>query len=57
LAYAVGALMQIGDLLVPFLPDTATKIHSTFETGVIVDAGVFFPRVYIHTTDPNAPKA
>ncbi len=56
LAYAVGALLQIGDLLVPFLPETAAKIHSTFETGVIVDAGVFFPRVYIHTTDPNAPK-
>ncbi|NCQ54543.1 methionine--tRNA ligase [Candidatus Saccharibacteria bacterium CG11_big_fil_rev_8_21_14_0_20_41_19] len=56
LAYAVGALLQIGDLLVPFLPDTAAKIHSTFETGVIADAGVFFPRIYIHTTDPNAPK-
>ena len=56
LAYAVGALLQIGDLLVPFLPDTAAKIHSTFETGVIADAGVFFPRIYIHTIDPNAPK-
>jgi len=56
LAYAVGALLQIGDLLVPFLPDTAAKIHSTFETGVIADAGVFFPRIYIHTTDPNASK-
>lgn len=56
LAYAVGALLQIGDLLVPFLPDTAAKIHSTFETGIIVDAGVFFPRIYIHTTDPNASK-
>ena len=57
LAYAVGALLQIGDLLVPFLPDTAAKIHSTFETGVIVDSGVLFPRIYSHTTDPNAPKA
>jgi len=57
LAYAVGALLQIGDLLVPFLPDTAAKIHSTFETGVIVDSGVMFPRIYKHTTDPNAPKA
>lgn len=56
LAYAVGALLQIGDLLVPFLPGTAEKIHSTFETGVIVDSGVMFPRIYIHTTDPNATK-
>lgn len=56
LSYSVGALLQIGDLLVPFLPDTAAKIHSTFETGVIVDSGVLFPRKYIHTADPNAPK-
>lgn len=57
LAYAVGALLQIGDLLVPFLPGTAEKIHSTFETGKIVATeGVLFPRVYIHTPNPNAPK-
>jgi methionyl-tRNA synthetase len=57
LAYAAGALLQIGDLLVPFLPDTAAKIHSTFESGVIVDSGVLFPKIYKYTTDPNAPKA
>ncbi len=57
LVYAVGALIQIGDLLIPFLPDTAVKIHSTFETGVIVDSGVIFPKIYLHTVDPNAPKA
>lgn len=56
LAYAVGALLQIGDLLVPFLPETANKIHTTFETGLVVDPGVFFPRIYLHTTDPNAAK-
>lgn len=56
LAYAVGALLQIGDLLIPFLPETANKIHTTFETGVVVDPGVFFPRIYLHTTDPNAAK-
>jgi len=55
LAYAVGALLQIGDLLVPFLPGTAAKIHQTFETGVVVPTeGVFFPRIYIHTPDPHA---
>ncbi len=58
LAYAVGALVQIGDLLVPFLPGTAAKIHQMFETGVVVpNEGVLFPRVYIHTLDPHAPKA
>lgn len=58
LAYAVGALLQIGDLLVPFLPDTAAKIHHIFETGVVIPIdGVFFPRVYIHTTDPHVKKA
>jgi methionyl-tRNA synthetase len=57
LAYAVGALLQIGDLLVPFLPDTAAKIHSTFETGVIVPTEVLFPKIYRHTVDPNSPKA
>jgi len=57
LAYAVAALLQIGDLLVPFLPGTAEKIHQTFETGKInAPDGVLFPRLYIHTSDPNAPK-
>ncbi len=58
LAYAVGALLQISDLLVPFLPDTAAKIKGIFASGVVVPAeGVFFPKIYAHTTDPNAPKA
>lgn len=57
LAYASRALIQIGDLLVPFLPSTAAKIHATFETGVIVDPGVIFPKIYLHTPDPSAKKA
>lgn len=58
LAYAVGALLQISDLLVPFLPDTAAKIHHIFETGVVVPTeGVFFPKIYIHTPDSRATKA
>ena len=55
LAYAVGALMQISSLLVPFLPDTADKIQKIFGTGaVVLTEGVFFPRIYIHTPDPHA---
>jgi methionyl-tRNA synthetase len=58
LAYAVGALIQIADLLVPFLPDTADRIHKTYETGVVVPfEGVLFPKIYIHTTDPRTEKA
>jgi methionyl-tRNA synthetase len=49
LSYSVGALLQIGDLLVPFLPATAARIHQTFESGVIVASeAVLFPK---------APKA
>jgi methionyl-tRNA synthetase len=57
LAYAAGALLQIGDLLVPFLPNTATKIHQVFESGsVIAPEAVLFPKIYLHTHNPNAPK-
>ncbi len=58
LAYSVGSILQIGDLLLPFLPETATKIHNIFETGAIVAPdGVLFPKIYKHTTNPNAQKA
>ncbi len=58
LAHCVGNLLQIGDLLVPFLPATAAYIHKTFETGVVVPPqGVMFPKIYQHTPDPHAPKA
>jgi methionyl-tRNA synthetase len=35
LAEAVSSLLEIADLLVPFLPDTANKIISVFSDGVI----------------------
>ena len=57
LAHCAGALVQIGDLLVPFLPDTAAAIHATFESGVVKPSEGLFPKKYIHTPDPNAPKA
>lgn len=57
LSTAVGSLLQIADLLVPFMPRTADYIHKTFETGVIVDqGGVLFPKIYNHTPDPRALK-
>lgn len=58
LAHCAGALVQIGDLLVPFLPGTAAAIHTTFESGVVKQTeGVLFPKKYLHTPDPHAPKA
>jgi methionyl-tRNA synthetase len=49
LAHCVGNLLQIGDLLVPFLPGTAEHIHKTFETGVVVESeGVMFPKIHNH---------
>jgi methionyl-tRNA synthetase len=57
LATAVGTLLQIADLLVPFMPHAAEYIHKTFETGVIVDqGGVLFPKIYNHTPDPKNPQ-
>lgn len=57
LAHCAGALVQIGDLLLPFLPQTALAIHRIFETGVVqMPASVLFPKLYIHTADPHAPK-
>lgn len=56
LAHCVGVLLQVGDLLVPFLPDTAEKIHAMFETGVVQKSEVLFPKIYRHTPDPRASK-
>lgn len=56
LATAVGGLLQIADLLVPFLPTAAKAIHDSFETGVVVPQGVLFPKIYRHTADPHAAK-
>ncbi len=56
LAHAVGSLLQIGDLLVPFMPGTAKAIHETFESGVVAARPALFPKIYLHTADPRAPK-
>lgn len=57
LAQSVGTLLQIADLLVPFLPNAAAKIHKTFETGIIAQQdGVLFPKIHQHTPDPRAKK-
>lgn len=45
LAYQVSCLLEIADLLTPFLPDTAAKIKGIFETGVVKPIeGTLFPK-------------
>jgi len=57
LSHCAGALLQIGDLLWPFLPDTAKTVHEMFETGVVKPAeGILFPKQYRHSVDPHTPK-
>lgn len=56
LAQATGMLLQISDLLVPFLPTTAKSIQGIFENGVVTpQAQVLFPKIYQHTPDPRTP--
>lgn len=53
LAYQVACLLQIADLLEPFMPSTAVKIRHVFNEGVIRPIeGTLFPR-----REPSAPKA
>lgn len=45
LAYQASCLLEIADLLEPFLPDTATKIRNVFDAGVVRPIeGTLFPR-------------
>jgi methionyl-tRNA synthetase len=45
LAYQAGCLIEIADLLEPFLPDTAVKIRNIFSEGIIRPIeGTLFPK-------------
>ncbi len=58
LAHCAGALVQIGDLLVPFMPATAEAIHATFESGVIAPLDtMLFPKKYLYTADPRSKES
>ena len=58
LAHSVGGILQIGQMLAPFMPDTADKIHTIFRSGVINDEeiGILFPKIYLKTEDPRITK-
>lgn len=46
LAYQVGCLLEIAELLTPFLPGTAEKMKSIFASGVVKPIeGTLFPRI------------
>ncbi|MEO8691257.1 MAG: class I tRNA ligase family protein, partial [Candidatus Saccharimonas sp.] len=58
LAYVSGALLQIADMLLPFMPATAKAIHDLFEADVIPAVVTpLFPKIYKHTPDPHAVQA
>ena len=58
LAHSVSGLLQIGEMLKPFMPDTAEKLQTIFGSGVIRDEeiGLLFPKIYLKTEDPRAAK-
>ena len=57
LAHAAGTLLQVADLLLPFLPTTARSIKNIFASGVVpADVQPLFPKIYLHTSDPRATK-
>lgn len=57
LAHAASTLIQVADLLTPFMPSTASAIHALFDTGVVpATITPLFPKIYLHTPDPRAPK-
>ncbi len=46
LAYQASCLLEIAELLEPFMPDTARKIRHVFEEGVVREIeGTLFPRI------------
>ena len=58
LSHAVGTLMEVADMLTPFMPSTSQAIRDTFGSGVVPsEIKPLFPKRYIHTPDPRAASA
>ncbi|MET1032898.1 MAG: methionine--tRNA ligase [Candidatus Saccharimonadales bacterium] len=54
LAYQAGCLLEIADLLLPFLPDTAEKIQAVFVEGIVRPiAGTLFPKTEVTKEDAD----
>lgn len=58
LAHSVGGILQISEMLAPFVPDTAAKIDKIFASGVIdeSDGIILFPKIYLKTPNPALAK-
>lgn len=57
LSHMSGALLQLAELLVPFMPTTARAIRNTLESGTVPESiEPLFPKIYLHTTDPRSPS-
>jgi methionyl-tRNA synthetase len=55
LAYMTASLLEIAELLVPFLPDTAAKIKAFFGSGVLKEPpGQLFPKLEVAAADQPA---
>ncbi len=55
LAYQCSNLLEIADLLEPFMPDTATRIRAIFSAGVVQPIeGTLFPRLEESSATPAA---
>lgn len=58
LAYQVSCLLEIADLLEPFLPDTAVRIRNVFNSGVIRPlSGTLFPKHEQTAAKPEVKSA
>jgi methionyl-tRNA synthetase len=57
LTHAVSTLLQIADMLSPFIPDAAARIKDIFGSGVVKgDSYVLFPRVELPAAPAEAPQ-
>ena len=58
LAHSAAGILQIANLLDPFMPTTSEKIRTIFASGVVKDEeiGILFPKIYLKTEDPRARK-
>lgn len=55
LSHAAGTLLQIADLLTPFLPDASRRIKEAFESGVVPsEFAPLFPKIYLHSPEDSA---
>jgi methionyl-tRNA synthetase len=55
LAYSVACLLEIADLLLPLLPQTAAKMIDMLHDGIIKESlakETLFPKIYNHTEAP-----